>query len=99
MYVPDIFSTNGDGENDYVYVQGLGIKMVEKFIIYDRWGEKVFENANFPVFPDKDANNANGWDGSFNGSIMNPGVFVFYVKVIYIDDSEEDEKGDITLVH
>ena len=99
LYVPDIFSPNGDGENDYIFVQGLGIKTVEKFIIYDRWGEKVFENSDFQVFSDKNANKLNGWNGQFKGSVMNPGVFVFYVKVIFSDESIQEEKGDITLVH
>jgi len=94
MYVPDIFSPNGDGENDDIFVQGLGIQTVEKFIIYDRWGEKLFENVNFT------ANDpAEGWDGAYKGAVMNPGVFVFYVKVIFVDDSEQEEKGNITLVH
>jgi gliding motility-associated-like protein len=99
MYLPDVFSPNGDGENDYVFVQGLGIKAVEKFIIYDRWGLKVFENTNFPVVADMEVNKLQGWDGKYKGALMNPGVFVYYVKVIFVDDSSQEENGDLTLVH
>ena len=99
LFLPDVFSPNGDGENDYVFVQGKGIKVVEKFIIYDRWGEKIFENTNFSVVEGQDANKLQGWDGTYNGALMNPGVFVYYVKVLFTNDSIQEEKGDFTLVH
>jgi gliding motility-associated-like protein len=99
LYLPDVFSPNGDGDNDHVFVQGKGIKVVEKFIIYDRWGLKVFENIDFPVLADEEANTLQGWDGTYKGALLNPGVFVYYVKVIFMDDSSQEENGDFTLVH
>ncbi|MBL4754341.1 MAG: gliding motility-associated C-terminal domain-containing protein [Flavobacteriales bacterium] len=64
LYVPDIFSPNGDGENDSVFVQGSGIQFVEQFIIYHRWGEKVIEHLDFQVISDENANKLNGWNGN-----------------------------------
>ena len=41
VWVPNIFSPNGDGNNDVAYVRGEGVSYLT-FTIYDRWGEKDF---------------------------------------------------------
>jgi len=92
LFIPDIFSPNGDGENDYFYIQGKGIDKLN-LVIYDRWGENIFENNNFK------ANDPNmGWDGRYKGKKMNPAVFVYVVTGTFMDGSEISEKGDFTLV-
>jgi len=85
--VPNIFSPNGDGENDILYVESKGIKWL-RFIIYDRWGEKVFES--------NDVNT--GWDGLFRGKPMNPTVFVYYIEVSFTNDTEITRQGNVALV-
>ncbi len=92
IFIPNIFSPNGDGENDFFYVQGLGIAELN-MLIFDRWGEMVFENTGF-IADDRSA----GWDGTYKGKAMNPAVFVFVVTGTFIDGSEINEKGDLTLV-
>ena len=87
IFVPNIFSPNGDDFNDILYVRGQGVAELN-FFIYDRWGEKVFETTTL----DK------GWDGTFRGKKMNNAVFVYYLQVTFIDGSEVTQKGDITLV-
>ena len=87
IFVPNIFSPNGDGFNDILYVRGQGVALLN-FFIYDRWGEKVFETTTL----DK------GWDGTFRGKKMNNAVFVYYLQATFIDGSEATQKGDITLV-
>jgi gliding motility-associated-like protein len=87
IFVPNIFSPNGDGHNDIVYVRGQGIASLN-FFIYDRWGEKVFETQSLD----------NGWDGTFRGKKMNSAVFVYYLQATFIDGSEVTQKGDITLI-
>jgi gliding motility-associated-like protein len=61
--------------------------------IFSRWGEKVFETTNIPP-----AVESRGWDGTFAGEELNPGVYVYHAKVIYVDGVEEIFKGDITLL-
>ena len=39
-----------------------------------------------------------GWDGSFRGKQMDPGVYVYYIKIKRKDGSVEVFKGDVTLV-
>lgn len=87
IFVPNIFSPNGDGVNDILFVRGKGVEKL-KFFIYDRWGEKVFETTSLDV----------GWDGSFRGKDMNKAVFVYYLEATFIDGQEVTQKGDITLV-
>ncbi len=88
VYVPNTFSPNGDGQNDILYVRGEGIRYME-FIIYSRWGEKVFESF------DKET----GWDGTYKGQLCDPGVFSYILNITW-DNTAKEEKfsGNITLV-
>ncbi len=87
IWVPNIFSPNGDGNNDILFVRGAGVAQL-KFFVYDRWGEKVFETQDLNI----------GWDGSFRGKKMNNAVFVYYLEATFIDGSEVTQKGDVTLI-
>ena len=88
LFTPNIFSPNGDGSNDVFYVRGAGFSEF-LLIIYNRWGEKVFESTD----------NTIGWDGTFNEKPVNPGVFVYYIFAKYtLDDTEVTKKGNITLI-
>ncbi|MCE9537693.1 MAG: gliding motility-associated C-terminal domain-containing protein [Bacteroidetes bacterium] len=87
VFVPNVFSPNGDGFNDVLRVRGKGIEEMQ-FIIFNRWGEKVFETT--------DVNS--GWDGTDNGQPMNLSVFVYSVKGKYKNGKFFDEKGNVTLM-
>lgn len=93
-YVPNIFSPNGDGVNDYVTVfTDPIVREITEFEVFDRWGEKVFSRNNFePNQP------ALGWDGRFGPNILNPDVFVYKARLTLIDGSVKILSGDITLV-
>jgi len=66
---------------------------INTFQIYDRWGEQVFQATNFqPNQP------ANGWDGTFRGQALDPGVYVFYAEIQFIDGEVELFEGGVTLV-
>jgi gliding motility-associated-like protein len=95
VYIPNIFSPNDDGENDWftVYADLKGVKQVKQFQIFDRWGDQVFQRENFqPNDPTL------GWDGRYRGQEMNPAVFVYYAIVEFIDGQEVLFKGDVTLM-
>jgi gliding motility-associated-like protein len=87
IWVANIFSPNGDGNNDVLFVRGKGVESFQ-FVVYDRWGEKVFETTDLSF----------GWDGRFRGKDMNKAVFVYYLKGFFIDGTEFNQKGDITLL-
>jgi gliding motility-associated-like protein len=94
VYVPNIFSPNADGVNDvFMIFAGNQVAQVNSFLVFNRWGETVFQYYNFqPNDP------AYGWDGSFRGQPMNPAVFVWYAEIEMLDGRVELFKGDVTLV-
>jgi gliding motility-associated-like protein len=94
LYVPNIFSPNGDQVNDYFTItSGSGLKEIEELTIFDRWGNLVYQQFHFQA-DDQSA----AWDGRMRDKMLNPGVYVYKLKVIYVDDRHETRFGDITLV-
>lgn len=87
IFVPDIFSPNGDGLNDVLYARVKGAADFN-FIVYDRWGEKVFETTDPNI----------GWDGNYKGRVSEQGVYVWYLKASRADGEAQNQKGDVTLV-
>ncbi len=87
VFIPDAFSPNGDGQNDVFYLKGDCIKSMD-FVVYDRWGNKVFESQNINT----------GWDGNYMGKPMNAGTYVYYLKGTMQDGSTVEKHGNITLV-
>ncbi|MBK9108878.1 MAG: gliding motility-associated C-terminal domain-containing protein [Saprospiraceae bacterium] len=76
VFAPNVFSPNGDNINDYFYIHGEDGAIVEQMLVYNRWGELLFVTNHIAVNdPSK------GWDGSFRGEKMIPGVYIFYAKV------------------
>jgi len=88
VYVPNAFSPNGDHTNDIEYVYGGACITSMDFIIYDRWGNKIFESKN-PAY---------GWDGTYKGQAMNTGSFAYYLTALLQDGTAVTKKGNITLV-
>jgi gliding motility-associated-like protein len=94
VWVPNAFTPNGDNMNDVFYVRGnpKNVK-VEKMIVFDRWGNKIFETGN--ILPD---NKVFGWDGTYKGKKQQVEAYGYYVKVKYIDGSTQELKGNVTLL-
>ncbi|HUR30366.1 MAG TPA: gliding motility-associated C-terminal domain-containing protein, partial [Saprospiraceae bacterium] len=94
IYIPNIFSPNGDNVNDKLVISaGSDVEEISSFIIYDRWGNMVFAVNDFLS---DDLNSA--WDGKVKGKQVNPGVFVYKIIVNFKDGRSEIRYGDVTLV-
>lgn len=93
IYVPNTFSPNDDGINDYFNIFGKGIEQVELLEIFNRWGEKVFSKENFGA-----NNSQDGWNGLYKGQGSNSNVFGYIAKVKMVDGTTELRKGDLTLI-
>ncbi|GJM31862.1 MAG: hypothetical protein DHS20C18_08630 [Saprospiraceae bacterium] len=94
VYIPNSFSPNNDGTNDVAMIfAGQEVTKVNKFMIFNRWGETMFEAINF-----QPNNPAYGWNGLFRGKPLNPAVFVFYAEIETIDGEIVLFKGDIALI-
>ena len=94
LYIPNSFSPNGDGVNDVFQIfADDGVAEINELQIFDRWGNQVFQKKSFPP-----NDFTFGWDGDFRGEAMNPGVFVYWVEVMFLDGRTKLFHGDITLV-
>jgi gliding motility-associated-like protein len=87
IFIPTVFSPNGDGENDILFLRGKGIEEFS-LVIYNRCGNKVFETNDLNV----------GWDGTYKGQSLNSAVFVYYVKGTYKNGDNLMQKGNISIV-
>ncbi|MEO6758853.1 MAG: gliding motility-associated C-terminal domain-containing protein [Saprospiraceae bacterium] len=96
VYIPNAFSpwdNNNNNDVALIFADGDQIVQVNKFQIFDRWGEMVFQDHDFqPNDP------AHGWNGYQLGKLMVPAVFVYYAEILLIDGRVLLYKGDITLV-
>ena len=96
VFIPNIFSPNGDDRNDYFGVAtGPGVRKINYVRIFDRWGELLFTKENIPAGADP---NSNGWDGSFRNRTVESGVYVYLVEVEFEDGQKLLYRGDITVV-
>lgn len=96
IYVPNAFSPydlNGNNDVIMVFARSEGIKRINKFQIFNRWGEAMYEAVNFQP------NDPNfGWNGMHKGKLMDPSVFVWWLEVEYINGKKKIYKGDVTLM-
>jgi gliding motility-associated-like protein len=94
VFAPNIFSPNDDGANDYFTLFAkTRIKTISRLLIYNRWGDKVFEANN--IAPN---NEQQGWDGMMNGKALTPDVFMYWAEIVYINGLTSVLKGDVMLV-
>ncbi|MGB3078949.1 MAG: gliding motility-associated C-terminal domain-containing protein, partial [Saprospiraceae bacterium] len=94
IYVPNIFSPNGDIINDKLIISaGSDVEEISSLIIFDRWGNMVFSRDHFQA---NDPNNA--WDGRLKGRELNSAVFAYRLIAKFKDGSQFIREGDVTLL-
>ncbi|WP_165836287.1 PKD domain-containing protein [Taibaiella soli] len=93
VFVPNSFTPNGDGHNDYFYPRGKGLDKVKSFRVFNRWGEMVYERTSFDL-NDK----TTGWDGTFKGQQLHADVFVYMIEGVCDNGESISWKGDVTLI-
>ncbi len=90
LYIPNAFTPNGDGSNDFFEIFGNKKTWVEMNIkIFNRWGELVFESSdhNFK------------WNGTYKGVKLTPGVLVYEMTLTYINGYNIPlQTGSITII-
>ena len=97
IYIPNVFSPNGDGLNDYFSVYAcLGVRRIINAHIFDRWGNLIYRGSE--LSPVCQGIGTQIWDGTFNGSELNPGNFVYIVQIEFLDDVVLTYRGTITLM-
>ena len=87
VYVPNLFTPNGDNLNDIFRPESNYIDEMN-LVIYDRWGEKVFETSVL----------GSGWDGTFDGAPLDPDVYGYCLNVVCVNGTEYTTQGNVTLM-
>ena len=89
IYLPSAFSPNGDGVNDtFGPRHEKACVEIIAFIVYDRWGEKVFEATNDQAY----------WDGIFRNNILNSAVFDYYLEALLYNGEKVIKQGNVNLI-
>jgi gliding motility-associated-like protein len=88
IFVPSAFTPNGDNNNDVFRPIAAGMKQMEYFRVFNRWGQLVFSTTE----------NGKGWDGRINGQEQASGTYVWLVKGIDYTGKEFSAKGTVTLI-
>jgi gliding motility-associated-like protein len=89
--IPNVFTPNGDGVNDYFFPRQMLTRGVVQFKmdVYNRWGQNVYET---------ESTDGRGWDGSLNNKPQPEGVYVYIIDVTFKDGQIEHHQGNITLL-
>jgi gliding motility-associated-like protein len=90
LYLPTAFTPNGDGLNDVFRVKTICARVDDfHLIIYNRWGQPVFESSNI----DK------GWDGAYHSNPMPTGTYVYVIRYKkYGAAAMQQQTGLVTLL-
>lgn len=89
LYIPNTFTPfNHDGINDVFSVKGMGITTFE-ILIFNRWGEKIFESNDFNF----------RWDGRYRGSLVPQGTYVYRVIATDIYAKTYDFHGTVNVLY
>lgn len=88
VYLPNAFTPNGDGKNDLFKPKFAGPVLGFRFVIYDRWGRRVFESASPSV----------GWDGTIDGKPQPSGTYVWGCIYRLYHQPEAMQKGTVMLI-
>ncbi len=89
--IPNAFTPNGDGHNDYFFPRQLLARSVRHFNmqVLNRWGQIVFETTS---------NTGRGWDGYFKGEQQPDGVYIYQITIEPEGALPEFYQGNVTLI-
>ena len=93
IYIPNIFSPNNDGINDWFLCSPAdNVEILDfEMQVFDRWGAKIFESKN----------SAQAWDGTFKEEVDATGVYIYWLRAKILACKREIDvfrKGDVAIV-
>ncbi|WP_296623245.1 FG-GAP-like repeat-containing protein [Marivirga sp.] len=86
LFIPNLFTPNNDGQNDFFKIYGAGIKEIE-FKVFTRGGKLLYSTNSV------EEAYGQGWDGNYNGNPVESGVYVWSINGKYFDDRLLSFKG------
>jgi gliding motility-associated-like protein len=91
FYVPNAFTPNDDGINDYFYPSGLGISNDGyEFSIFNRWGQMIWNTNEF----------GETWDGKAIGGsdLVQQDIYIWKVALKQMDGTNKNYIGHVKLI-
>ncbi|MBS1513107.1 MAG: gliding motility-associated C-terminal domain-containing protein [Bacteroidetes bacterium] len=88
IYLPNAFTPNGDGVNDYFRPILIGMQSLSSFAVYNRLGQLVYNNTDTKT----------GWDGMFGGKPQDSGTYVWFAEGIDYKNHKVKKKGYVVLI-
>ncbi|MFN4081744.1 MAG: gliding motility-associated C-terminal domain-containing protein, partial [Saprospiraceae bacterium] len=93
IYAPNVFAPEIQGLNTRFTLFGKGVESIESLQIYDRWGSQIYAVQGLAI-----NDPTQGWDGTYRGQTLSPGVYVWIARIRFADDETETLSGDVTLL-
>lgn len=95
VYIPNSFSPNNDGLNDnfQVYKKPTTDAAVNRYLIFNRWGELIFESKNFEF-----GSTTNWWNGEYRGQKVPIGVYVYVIEIKFPGNEIRKYRGGVTVI-
>lgn len=84
LYVPNTFTPNDDGVNDFFVISAFRPCLVYSIEIFNRWGQKIYEN---------DDASSMQWDGRYKDQMVESDIYVYILK-----NSEQQRTGIVNLI-
>jgi gliding motility-associated-like protein len=88
VHIPDAFTPNNDGKNDIFRYPPLAKNRFVRLVVFNRWGQKVFETREA----------SRGWNGSLNNIPQPIGTYVYLLETTTLNGRKKQQKGTITLI-
>lgn len=88
LTIPNAFSPNNDGQNDYFKIWGITNEQVLEFKVFNRWGTILYNESN----------STTGWDGTHKGVAQPLGVYGYVIRIKFPNGNIEIYRGTVTLV-
>jgi hypothetical protein len=95
IYAPNAIKFDAqsiDNQSFTLFSDAQAVREIRKMMVFDRWGTALFDHKNFPV-----NDPSQGWFGGFRGKKMQPGVYIWWAEVEWIDGKTTFLKGDLTV--
>ena len=88
FYVPNAFTPNGDGNNDIFRPIALGLRSLDIFRVFNRWGQMLYSGTG----------NGAGWTGSFGGRPQEAATYIWYAEGVDYLNNKINRKGTVVLI-
>lgn len=95
IFVPNVFTPDGDGQNDFVpiYANVLQVERILSFRVFNRWGALLWEDEDFAPNDGR-----RGWDGYLSGRLMDAAAYVWSAEVLLTTGETQQETGTVVLL-